>query len=103
VSPQSGADDESGHTQEYQDILYTENDGVAWVTINRHRCSMPSDPSRSTDACGLWGRLARGTIGVVVLSGTEAFLYEGRSEIRGEGGYNDASGMPRLHVQNSTV
>ena len=88
-------------TQEFQDILYTKADGVAWVTINRPQVLNAFRPLTIDEMLAAFEDAWHDdTIGVVVLSGAQGhFCTGGDQKIRGEGGYNDASGMPRLHVR----
>jgi naphthoate synthase len=88
-------------TRQYQDIRYQKAEGIAWVIINRPQVRNAFRP-RTIDEMleafqDAWHDDA---IGVVVLSGTEGhFCSGGDQKIRGEGGYNDESGMPRLQVR----
>jgi naphthoate synthase len=88
-------------TRQFQDILYKKADGIAQVMINRPRVLNAFRPLTIDEMLeafqDAWHDDA---IGVVVLSGTEGnFCSGGDQKIRGEGGYTDESGMPRLHVR----
>ncbi len=87
--------------QEFHDILYTKADGVAWVTINRPQVLNAFRPLTIDEMLAAFEDAWHDdTIGVAVLSGAQGnFCSGGDQKIRGEGGYNDASGMPRLHVR----
>src|SRR5262245_24783589 len=88
-------------TQEFQDILYTKADGIAWVTINRPQVLNAFRPLTIDEMLVAFEDAWHDdTIGVAVLSGAQGhFGTGGDQKIRGEGGYNDASGLPRLHVR----
>jgi naphthoate synthase len=86
---------------QFQDILYTKSEGTAHVIINRPRVRNAFRPLTIDEMLeafeDAWHDDA---IGVVVLSGAAGhFCSGGDQKIRGEGGYNDESGMPRLHVR----
>ena len=86
---------------QFQDILYQKAEGVAHVIINRPRLLNAFRPLTIDEMLeafqDAWHDDA---IGVVVLSGAEGnFCSGGDQKIRGEGGYNDEGGMPRLHVR----
>jgi naphthoate synthase len=93
---------------DYEDILYEKNDGVAKVTINRpHRRNAftPDTIQEMIDAFS--DARDDSTIGVVLLTGFNpqtdgkfAFCSGGDQKIRGEqkGGYIGSDGVPRLNV-----
>src|ERR687898_1325404 len=87
-------------TQEFQDILYNKADGVAWVIINRPQVLNAFRPLTIDEMLAAFqDGWHDETIGVVVLSGAQGhFCTGGDQKIRGEGGYNDASGMSPPHV-----
>jgi naphthoate synthase len=88
-------------TQEFQDILYNKADSVAWVTINRPQVLNAFRPLTIDEMLAAFQDAWHDdSIGVMVLSGAQGhFCTGGDQKIRGEGGYNDTSGMPRLHVR----
>ena len=88
--------------QAYEDIIYTKDNGAATVSINRPwtlNAFRPRTIDEMLDAFqDAWYDDA---IGVVVLTGEQGnFCSGGDQKIRGEGGYNDESGTPRLQVRN---
>lgn len=85
--------------KDFQDIIYSKQDGVARVSINRPESlnafrPLTIDEMREAfqDA---WDD---NEIGVVVLGGSGHFCVGGDVKVRGQGGYEDASGTPRLQV-----
>ena len=88
-------------TRQFQDILPKKADGIAWVIINRPQVLNAFRPLTIDEMLvafqDAWHDDA---IGVVVLGGAEGhFCSGGDQKTRGEGGYNDERGMPRLHVR----
>lgn len=88
-------------THQFRDILYQKVEGIAQVIINRPRVLNAFRPVTIDEMLeafqDAWHDDA---VGVVVLSGAEGnFSSGGDQKIRGEGGYNDEGGMPRLHVR----
>jgi naphthoate synthase len=88
--------------QAYEDIIYTKANGTATVSINRPwvlNAFRPRTIDEMLDAFqDAW---YDDEIGVVVLTGEQGhFCTGGDQKIRGEGGYNDESGTPRLQVRN---
>jgi len=86
---------------EYQDIIYQKAEGIAKITINRpevRNAFRPQTVDEMADAL----RDARfdPEVGVVVLTGQgrEAFCSGGDQRVRGEAGYVDDTGTPRLNV-----
>jgi naphthoate synthase len=88
-------------TRAFHDILYKKGDGIAWITINRPQVLNAFRPLTIDEMIEAFlDAWHDDEIGVVVLSGAERnFCSGGDQKIRGEGGYNDESGMPRLHVR----
>lgn len=88
-------------THQFQDILYTASEGVAHIIINRPRVLNAFRPHTIDEMLAAFEDAWHDdAVGVVVLSGAAGnFCSGGDQKIRGEGGYNDASGMPRLHVR----
>ena len=84
---------------DFQDVIYSKKDGIARVSINRPKVLnafrvLTIDEMRAAfqDA---WDD---NEIGVVVLGGSGHFSVGGDIKTRGQGGYKDASGTPRLQV-----
>lgn len=82
-----------------KEVIYTKKDGIARVSINRPKVlnafgSITINEMRAAfqDA---WDD---NEIGVVVMGGRGHFSVGGDIKARGRGGYNDASGTPRLLV-----
>jgi naphthoate synthase len=86
----------------YEDILFEKTgDGVAKVTINRparRNAFRPKTVAELIDAFAVCRE--DGSIGVVVLTGAgdKAFCSGGDQKIRGDQGYVDEGGVPRLNV-----
>ena len=92
--------------KQYRDILYHKGDGVAKVTINRpgkRNAFRPETVSEMIDA--FVDAREDASIGVVLLTGAGphtdgkyAFCSGGDQSIRGNAGYVDGQGVPRLNV-----
>ena len=92
--------------KQYRDILYHKGDGVAKVTINRpgkRNAFRPETVSEMIDA--FIDAREDASIGVVLLTGAGphtdgkyAFCSGGDQSIRGNAGYVDGQGVPRLNV-----
>ena len=86
----------------FEDIRYEKSDlGIAKITINRpevRNAFRPLTVSEMSEA--FLDARDDSAIGVVVLtgSGDKAFCSGGDQKVRGDGGYVDASGVPRLNV-----
>ncbi len=90
----------------YEDILYEKADGIAKITINRphkRNAFRPKTVSELYDAFVNAREDSR--IGVVLLTGAGphtdgkyAFCSGGDQSVRGQGGYVDEDGTPRLNV-----
>ncbi len=86
----------------YEDIIYTKQDGVSTVSINRPWVLNAFRP-RTIDEMieAFHDAWYDDSIGVVVLTGEQGnFCTGGDQKIRGHGGYEDESGTPRLQVRN---
>jgi naphthoate synthase len=86
---------------DYEDILYHTSEGIAKITINRpevHNAFRPTTLFELAEAF----EVARNDpeVGVIVLTGAgdEAFCSGGDQRIRGDAGYIDPAGVPRLNV-----
>src|SRR5919206_3149749 len=87
--------------REFQDIRYEHFEGIAKITINRPEVRNAFRPETIFDLQAAFDDVRDDpSIGVVLLTGegTEAFCSGGDQRIRGEGGYVDPRGMPRLNV-----
>ncbi len=88
-------------TQEWSDVLYDVGDEIAKVTINRPELRNAFRPQTVAQLIEAF-TLARDdpSVGVVILTGagSEAFCSGGDQRVRGEGGYADERGVPRLNV-----
>jgi naphthoate synthase len=86
---------------DYQDIIFEKGEGIGKITINRpevHNAFRPETLSEMIDA---FNRCREDPeIGVVILTGagTKAFCSGGDQRVRGEGGYVDRGGVPRLNA-----
>lgn len=85
---------------EFTDIIYEKRDGVAFVRINRPEVlnafrPLTIDEMRAAFQDAWYDQ----EIGVVVLTGVKGnFCVGGDVKIRGDGGYKDRDGTPRLQV-----
>lgn len=89
------------NVKDYQDILYEHAEGIAKITINRPEVRNAFRPHTVTELLDAFDRAhAANDIGVILLTGagTEAFCSGGDQRVRGEGGYVDHQGVPRLNV-----
>lgn len=88
--------------KEYEDIRFEKtDDGIAKITINRpevRNAFRPQTVKEMIEAFDLAHEDA--SIGVVVLTGEgeKAFCSGGDQKVRGDGGYIDDKGVPRLNV-----
>lgn len=90
----------------YEDILYHKADGIAKITINRphkRNAFRPKTVVELYDA--FWNAREDTRIGVVLFTGAGphtdgkyAFCSGGDQSVRGEAGYIDDAGVPRLNV-----
>ena len=92
---------------EYQDILVDRSgDGIARVAINRPFRRNAFRPRTVMELCDAFTRIRDdSSIGVVLFTGVGpaedggyAFCAGGDQSVRGDGGYVDEEGMPRLNV-----
>jgi naphthoate synthase len=87
--------------KEYSDILFEQREGVAKITINRPRVYNAFRPETNVQLLDALATCReRGDVGVVVLTGAgdKAFCAGGDQRVKGEGGYVDEHGVPRLNV-----
>ncbi|BFM38789.1 1,4-dihydroxy-2-naphthoyl-CoA synthase [Synechocystis sp. LKSZ1] len=90
----------------YEDILYHKWDGIAKITINRPHKRNAFRPKTIVELYDAFCNAREdGRIGVVLLTGAGphsdgkyAFCAGGDQSVRGEGGYLDDQGVPRLNV-----
>jgi len=92
---------------DYQDIHYDlSDDGIARITINRPERRNAFRPLTVRELCDAFSRVRdEPRIGVVLLTGAGpaadgawAFCAGGDQSVRGDGGYIDSDGLPRLNV-----
>ena len=87
--------------REFQDIIYEHLEGIAKITINRPEVRNAFRPETIFELQQAFAEAHEDpSIGVVILTGagTEAFCSGGDQRVRGEGGYVDPKGVPRLNV-----
>jgi len=85
----------------FTDIRYEHFEGIAKVTINRPEVRNAFRPETIFELQEAFADIRDdSSIGVALLTGagTEAFCSGGDQRIRGEGGYVDPGGVPRLNV-----
>ena len=92
---------------QYDDILFEVNDaGLARITINRPHKRNAFRPRTVQELCDAFSRVRDNpAIGVVLFTGAGpaadggwAFCAGGDQSVRGDGGYVDDDGLPRLNV-----
>src|SRR5690606_34725365 len=89
--------------KEYTDLLYerVEGEGIAKSTINRPEVRNAFRPQTVFEMADAFNHAREDpSIGVVLLTGAgdKAFCSGGDQKVRGDGGYVDDSGVPRLNV-----
>lgn len=90
----------------YEDILYHKADGIAKITINRPHKRNAFRPKTVMELYDAFSNVREDPrIGVVLFTGAGphtdgkyAFCSGGDQSVRGEGGYLDDAGTPRLNV-----
>jgi naphthoate synthase len=87
--------------KEYKEILFSEMDGIAKISINRpekHNAFTPLTVAEMIDAMNICRD--RTDIGVIILTGEggKAFCSGGDQSVRGHGGYVGSDLVPRLNV-----
>lgn len=90
----------------YEDILYHKCGGMAKITLNRPHKRNAFRPQTVTELYdAFWDVKEDTSVGVVLLAGAGphsdgkyAFCSGGDQSVRGEGGYIDQQGVPRLNV-----
>jgi naphthoate synthase len=86
---------------DYSDIRYETLGGIAKITINRPEVRNAFRPTTLFELSDAFEKARDDqTIGVIILTGegTEAFCSGGDQKIRGDAGYLDPQGTPRLNV-----
>ena len=86
---------------EYPDIRYEKAEGIAKITINRPRVRNAFRPQTLFDMTAAFHDAREDpSIGVVILTGEgpDAFCSGGDQSVRGEAGYKDDQGVPRLNA-----
>ena len=92
--------------KDYEDILYYKADGIAKIVINRPHKRNAFRPKTVVELYEAFANAREDhRIGVVLFSGAGphtdgkyAFCAGGDQSVRGEGGYIDEAGTPRLNV-----
>ncbi|HIK45086.1 MAG TPA: 1,4-dihydroxy-2-naphthoyl-CoA synthase [Leptolyngbyaceae cyanobacterium M65_K2018_010] len=90
----------------YEDIIYEKADGIAKITINRPHRRNAFRPRTIAEMYEAFTNAREDSrIGVVLLTGAGphsdgkyAFCSGGDQSVRGQGGYLDEAGVPRLNV-----
>ncbi len=90
----------------YEDIIYEKADGIAKITINRPHKRNAFRPKTITELYEAFANAREDSrIGVILLTGAGphtdgkyAFCAGGDQSVRGQGGYLDEDGVPRLNV-----
>ncbi|HUG74129.1 MAG TPA: 1,4-dihydroxy-2-naphthoyl-CoA synthase [Acidimicrobiia bacterium] len=86
---------------DYTDIRYETLPGIAKVTIDRPEVRNAFRPTTLFELSDAFERARDDqTVGVIILTGegTEAFCSGGDQKVRGDAGYLDPAGTPRLNV-----
>jgi naphthoate synthase len=86
---------------EYEDILYDTAEGIAKITINRPEVRNAFRPTTLFELSDAFERARNDPeIGAIILTGAGdlAFCSGGDQRIRGDAGYVDPQGTPRLNV-----
>lgn len=92
--------------KDYEDILYYKADGIAKIVINRPHKRNAFRPKTVMELYEAFANAREDSrIGVVLFTGAGphtdgkyAFCAGGDQSVRGDGGYIDETGMPRLNV-----
>ncbi len=85
----------------YEDILYATAEGIVKITINRPEVHNAFRPTTLFELSDAFERARNDpAVGVVILTGAgdQAFCSGGDQRIRGDAGYIDPQGTPRLNV-----
>lgn len=87
--------------KEYEDILFDFYNGIARITINRHRYRNAFTPTTTTemsDALRICREMEEVSVVVLTGAGDKAFCSGGDQNVKGKGGYIGKDGVPRLNV-----
>ena len=87
--------------RDFEDIIYEHSEGIAKITINRPEVRNAFRPKTISELSDAFAHAHEDpNIGVIILTGagTKAFCSGGDQHVRGEGGYVDDAGVPRLNV-----
>lgn len=92
--------------KDYQDIIYEKMDGIAKITINRPEVRNAFRPQTVIELHDVFNLIREDSeVGVVLLTGAGpakdgkyAFCSGGDQKVRGEQGYVDNEGVPRLNI-----
>ena len=87
--------------KEFQEILFSEHEGIAKISINRpqvHNAFTPRTVQEMIEAMDICRN--RPDLGVVIITGEggQAFCAGGDQSVRGHGGYVGTDTVPRLNV-----
>ncbi len=88
-------------TREFTDIRYEVGEGIAKITINRPEVRNAFRPRTLSELIEAFAAARDDPdVGVVILTGAgpDAFCSGGDQRVRGEGGYVDDEGVPRLNA-----
>lgn len=87
--------------KDYEDILFEQQDGIAKITINRPKVYNAFRPKTNFEMLEAF-RYCRENPGIKVIiltgAGDKAFCSGGDQNYKGNGGYVDEDGTPRLNV-----
>ncbi|MDR7483185.1 MAG: 1,4-dihydroxy-2-naphthoyl-CoA synthase [Armatimonadota bacterium] len=87
--------------RDYTDILYERAEGMAKITINRPEVRNAFRPQTVFELIDAFAHAREDpTVGVILFTGAggEAFCSGGDQRVRGDAGYVDQEGVPRLNV-----
>jgi naphthoate synthase len=87
--------------RDYTDIIYEHADGMAKITINRPEVRNAFRPRTVVELIDAFSRAREDTrVGVILFTGAggQAFCSGGDQRVRGDAGYVDDEGLPRLNV-----
>jgi naphthoate synthase len=87
--------------RDYTDIIYEHADGMAKITINRPEVRNAFRPKTVNELIDAFSRAREDVrVGVVLFTGAggQAFCSGGDQRVRGDAGYVDDEGVPRLNV-----
>ena len=87
--------------RDYTDIIYEHADGMAKITINRPEVRNAFRPRTVTELIDAFSRAREDArVGVILFTGAggQAFCSGGDQRVRGDAGYVDDEGLPRLNV-----